>query len=557
MGPRSPHAREREFQGLFTPTFLPLLDSGGSTTPHSMSPDSPPPVLLSPPPAPAAPRPPTVADSVAPAAEEASPRSPSSRPPHASSTPLARPTAERQPTDGTVSSVDSSGSEGGKVRRSALRRSSSSTKGSPRHVRFDLHGVEVLPSTSPPEFAVGAGSPPDPPPPLSGAEPPPLGSGASAMDDSPAYTGPSLMDMEGEEDLLPKPRKVSSTQALRALSRSPLDEGTVWTVVNPSAEETPGNMASTPSSSQSAAVTAMQPVSNHVEFSSSSEEKGRTSKDSEKKSKTRGVEREDDENVDEEDSSEDEEFLSMRPKATTKSPSPSSVRSPLARSPARGSPLLFNANANATLSPRKTAQAFEDSLATGTIRDSSSAFAGAMHDEDEVEDEELFDFDEDQGEAAAVARSGKSVRKHGKYLSESSDDSSEPADNPSLPPVRHSLAPFPGSPSRPVPRRAAAADRELSSSATGAGKLLQGSVGSYKGQPLRMGVVVNPEVEAQAASMGEFSTFVGSVHDRAVDSSELASYRASYARGIPLSFSQRVALETAAGEDEDDMGALS
>ncbi|KAJ3474213.1 hypothetical protein NLG97_g9942 [Lecanicillium saksenae] len=36
-----------------------------------------------------------------------------------------------------------------------------------------------------------------------------------------------------EEDLGPPPKKISSSDMLRALSREPLEEGTVWTVVNP------------------------------------------------------------------------------------------------------------------------------------------------------------------------------------------------------------------------------------------------------------------------------------------------------------------------------------
>ncbi len=58
-------------------------------------------------------------------------------------------------------------------------------------------------------------------------------------DESPEYTGPSLLDVEGEEDALPRPKKVSSTQALRALSQQPLDAGTIWTVVNADTEDAP------------------------------------------------------------------------------------------------------------------------------------------------------------------------------------------------------------------------------------------------------------------------------------------------------------------------------
>ncbi|KAK2066528.1 hypothetical protein P8C59_000335 [Phyllachora maydis] len=90
-----------------------------------------------------------------------------------------------------------------------------------------------------------------------------------AEDDSLAYDGPSLLDIEGEEDTLPKPKKVSSTQALQALTRSPLDEGTVWTVVNPDPAEprmtTPVNGQTGQTGNQASSATTWAPATSPAE----------------------------------------------------------------------------------------------------------------------------------------------------------------------------------------------------------------------------------------------------------------------------------------------------
>ncbi|KAJ4304172.1 hypothetical protein N0V88_001782 [Collariella sp. IMI 366227] len=219
-GPRSPHAREIEFQGLFTPTYLPLLESKDLFLPARPMPT---------PPTPVGPPLPLSTDNVKKVeeAKEAAPLASSQ----------ARPAPIRRLTDGSTSSVASSGSDS-KVRRSALRRSSSN-KGSPRRVRFDFDGEEVFPAGSPP---------PRPSPVVAIPETPKIGAEsqspqaeapaiATDPDESTAYGGTSLLDIEGEEDWVPRPKKVSSTQALQALTRSPLEEGTTWTVVNADFEE--------------------------------------------------------------------------------------------------------------------------------------------------------------------------------------------------------------------------------------------------------------------------------------------------------------------------------
>lgn len=68
-----------------------------------------------------------------------------------------------------------------------------------------------------------------------------------------------------------------------------------------------------------------------------------------------------------------------------------------------------------------------------------------------------------------------------------------------------------------------------------------------------MPVVKNPEVLAQAASLGEFNTFVGSLDGRSgVDEGDLNSFRATLAQsafsGTPRSLTERMMMEDAQAE---------
>ncbi|KAK4123387.1 hypothetical protein N657DRAFT_574555, partial [Parathielavia appendiculata] len=298
-GPRSPHAREREFQGLFTPTYLPLLES--NHRPDRSPPMSPPPTIEGP----------ALALSVDNVRQVEEAKQP------ACSGSDGKPSAIRRLTDRSTSSIESGGSDS-KTRRSALRRSSSSVKGSPRRVRFKFEGEEVFPvSSSPKAPAVtlvvealesGANTQPQ-------AEAPVL----ATQDESIEYSGPSLLDVEGEEDLLPKPRKVSSTQALQALTRSPLEEGTVWTVVNPDTDE-PAKMNS--EKKPAAPPLATKVDSEEIALPEEEQINGFLGSPLEELAA----------NEDEDEDESDEEFLSMKPKP--KSPSPAG-KTPFAPPPAK------------------------------------------------------------------------------------------------------------------------------------------------------------------------------------------------------------------------------
>lgn len=208
--PRSPHEREIEFQGLFTPSYLPLLDSSNQNERRS-SKDSPPKTID---PLPQAPPVNTTS---------ASSSAPSDTTQALKDSPEIIPKKPPMPIRKNTDEVSMSSDQSDSPRRSALRKGSSgSIKGhSPRRVRFDVEGEEVLPTTSPevPSY-------------LSEAEqrtPIILG-----------YTGDDSSDDEAcsqqVEDVAaaapPPPKRISSSQALRTLSRGPVeDDGTKWTEV--------------------------------------------------------------------------------------------------------------------------------------------------------------------------------------------------------------------------------------------------------------------------------------------------------------------------------------
>lgn len=232
---RSIHERELEFQGLFTPTYLPLLDSA----------DRP---IHSPPTSPGADptsnidgqlavrntqtsegtqtseAPQNLNDTPAPEPTPTSEGTQTSEGPHH----RPRPSLLRRATDASVDSV-ASDSSSARVRKSALRRSSAgSSRGadSPREtrrVRFEVQGQEVLPSSSPQASTTALAEV------VSAST-----ENSTALADT-ALAVTSLGDIDGEDD--PPPRKVSSSQALRALSKEPLDDPSTWTVVNPGSED--------------------------------------------------------------------------------------------------------------------------------------------------------------------------------------------------------------------------------------------------------------------------------------------------------------------------------
>ena len=495
-GPRSPSPREREeeFRGIFIPRFLPLLDK--SCNPLQSPPASPATApLLTPP--------------LQPAEKVEEPKLS-----EATVEPSLRPAAPiRRSTDRSMS-IDSSGSES-KVRRSALRRSSSSSKGGGRrHVRFDFEGTEVLPSTSPQEPV------PDPSPADEAETPEPQPQSepqleAAVADASVIVTEHdesqgmvlSLLDVEGEEDSLPRPKKVSSTLALQALSRSPLDAGTTWTVVNADPEEA---LNMTPAK-DAVAVLQTDGQEQPLALSRSKVKPAITVRlddapvDNPRIDALLGSPIEELEEYHDEDDS-DEEFLSMSTKFSRKTPSPVVPQLPFGQLP-----------------PPAKSQSMFQSL-------SRSAAAPAPEPESSEEDgDPLFDLDDEENRAQAAGQTQK-------YLPDDEEEEEE------VTPVSERLRDH---------QRNTTAQTPMSPS----GALLGLSFGSYKGKQLSINPVGNLQLYDEIASMKDVHFVVGSTDGRSgIDPIDAASYRAGLVRhvGTPRSFTERLALEEAVERQRDD-----
>lgn len=208
---QSPPEREGELAGFLMPPYLPLLDTSApvaAAATRGKGPD-------------------VEADDSNDTSSRNSPAISPTVQPRRPTPPLPR----RRNTDEV--SVNSNGSDG-TTRRSALRGSSSSSKiHSPRRVRFELEGTE-FPTTSSPQFSG---------PPIQPKVPIILG-----MDDSDDEDGATQIE-DVDDPSPPPPKRISSSQALRKLSRSPLDTSeTQWTAVQAPPDGSPSIPIGTASS---------------------------------------------------------------------------------------------------------------------------------------------------------------------------------------------------------------------------------------------------------------------------------------------------------------------
>ncbi|KAF6827025.1 hypothetical protein CMUS01_09183 [Colletotrichum musicola] len=475
--------RDRELYGLFTPSYLPLLDSAQPPSAANLSP------VLSP-------------LSKSAVANDDMGRTKSDQPPvqlsvAATRTPD-RPNHERRATDDTTSSGTSEQSDS-KVRRSALRRHSSGSKppASPRRVRFEFEGGEVLPTASP-----------------QASEPSLVQSHTLASSRSPPPPEDDSLTVESllgpDEDLGPPPKKVSSSQALRALSRAPLDANTVWTVVNPDAQgsdaEREGSMATSDSESSLhvnnvPSSTTKPPQSPKPAVT----DRGRTRELAGSASpEAAGAAR----NDDSDDSSSDDGFLAMaKPKSFANK---KAILSPLSRSPTRAAPV--------PQSPR--------SEMAGS-RFTSKAMS-KQADVEEDDDDDLFHFEGLSAPPKPRARPAS--------IQEEDEDEEEVEGTEPAAQTLYSTSPAVSIPKPPEPQIPA--------------HLISGSVGSFRGRPVIMPVVKNPEVYQQAASLGDINSFIGGLDGRTgVDDGDLNSYRASVGQalfsGTPRSLTERMMMEEA------------
>ncbi|KAI9055631.1 hypothetical protein LZ554_000575 [Drepanopeziza brunnea f. sp. 'monogermtubi'] len=462
--PRSPHARDVEFQGLFTPSYLPLLDN---TSQRRSSPDQP----ISP----------TLKQhETEPLQVDASTDTRSlMNTPEEGSRP---PTPRRKNTDEvSILSTTSEHSEGGTTRRSALRRSSSASnkdRHSPRRVRFEVAGEEVLPTSSPYSMSE-----------LDSAVP------TSLFSD----------EEEGEEEMIediekPPPKRISSSQALRALSRFPLaDDGTQWTTVS-----------APPDGSASVA------TSNGIyQDSSNTNENGVLAR----VDKINAVDSTD-LNIDPE-VSEDEDILDMPQLRRQGTPVATML------SPTNPPNIHDNKSPTASTRPSKIWQDI-DKFVLGTHQVSIDDVKFDKNDEDEV-----FQFDE-------VASDVRSPPLQESQRYPDFEDEERDSFNTESPTSRAEARDVPfkydSSPARPIASIVRPTKTSENPSA--------GVVGSLKGHPFSL-PIVSPEVHAHGAAFGPLDSFVGSVDGRSgLDASNPQSYRISGGfTGAPKSLSERMMME--------------
>lgn len=508
------HEREKEFQGLFTPFFLPLLDS------------SPIPPALSPPAISTATATATTASFLLPepamtgtdlgGETDVAAAATGSADQHGSRAHLQqgrdmegssetgvqqgtspaqlphRPSPARRGTDDTTSSAVSDKSDS-KVPKSALRRSSSVSKTptqSPRRVRFEFQGTEVLPTASP--------------------QPYDFPSNRLVSRDKP-HSFDEIVSNQEQADEPYLPRKISSSEALRQLSRTPLDDETTWTVVNPDKDEP----APEPSDEDTAQINTLSPVKTPpmtVEAIEARERLAAVSKNQSQKAE---------EETYSEDSSGDEYLSIGRSKSKKKQPVVSSHAS---LQGAQTEPSNSNTNEKEnTKQPPKTAHEEKDQTSSEDYN---------------VEDDDMFHF-----ESGGLSAPPRPKRKPPRLKEENSEVSPPSSSRGTSDSVQGLYATSPAVHiSRP--------NKSIGPPTPTTSRFMVGSLGSYKGKPVIMPIVKNSELNAQAESLGQFNTFVGGLDGRSgIDDGDLNSFRASIAQsnfsGEPRSLSERLMMEEA------------
>lgn len=557
---RDSHEREQEFQGLFTPTYLPLLESVDRPL-HS------PPAL------------PSTADTATidrrlSAGDAQISNSSASR--H-------RPSPLRCATDTSVDSL-ASDSSSAKTRKSALRRSSGSSKADsprdPRRVRFEFSGQEVLPSSSPQSFANS----------LNEVQ---VVQEETTIADEPYST--SLGDVEGEEDLRDeKPKKVSSSQALRALSKAPLDQETIWTVVNPGAgsedsldadknrkPSSPIPMAQPIPVKDAMTINTLTPQPEHgngvqAEIQDKAKKDARGGALTSVPEPSEAIE-EAGAGAEEEDSEEEMMFMTSKRSNSKTRTTPVQNKMPLETVPeTSATPVAFDRRPTSLKSQAVSTNRSSDTT-TGTLSTVHGADTkqhGATEnnvrnaDRDGDDDEDFFDFDDDNEKPGSVAHAASRPTK--KYLPEPVEEDEGEDRRPRRPDMNMTKAldevassPLVNIPARPGNEKSIPNE---STHQPESARAFSTSIGSFvdrdgRKRSLTPGPVKDPELLKKLENLDiERPFFVGSVNGNSgVDASNVKSYQASLMSPTQTSgsFAERLMWEKSQGilydSDNDEL----
>ncbi|KAI0439285.1 hypothetical protein F4803DRAFT_50693 [Xylaria telfairii] len=458
--------RDREFHGLFTPSYLPLLE----VVQPIQTPSTP--TVVSPP---ATPR-----DS-----DSNNTQAPSPPP---DTTPR-RPDPVRHYTEETTSSVTSDDSIS-RTRRSALRRSSSASMKetqSPRRVRFDVEGEEVLPTVSPPTSPRIYDLLTSPPP-----------------EEHVTPTHESLSQVTSEEDdasILgnspPRPKKISSTERLKALARSSTEDTSKWTVVgdihDDDDEEEGLVMLSSKKKSKAPVPVLKNGTSSHYTQVESSNDLTKEILNHQVISEV----------VD--------DVLDLTPLTSFKDKKRFSP-------PQEAQAIIAEVTPEENLRPPPSDE----------TKPPDPAHISQPPKVQNREEEEMFRFDDEE-----PALELQAATKNSKYIEEEEEEIEERitplADNPAEEPL---VSLYSTSPAISIAKPASL----QAESASSVSKRMGASAGSYKGKPFIIGVVRNEELHKKAEEMGDVYTFVGSVDGRSgVDPSDSFRHAPYFSTGTPRS----------------------
>ncbi|KAG5980393.1 hypothetical protein E4U55_004079 [Claviceps digitariae] len=381
--------------------------------------------------------------------------------------------------DDARSSISSDKSDS-KPPRSAMRRTFSASKlpQSPRRVRFDFMGEEVLPTSSPQHSAFIAAR-------ISSPEP---------ADNEASFTS-NLATDPGEDEEEPPPRKVSSSDALRALSRAPLDEdGTVWTVVNSDSDDSAADEVElTQSHELEKPDVSPDPIA--APRSLGFQGTANSLKTQMSAKTTLPFQVADGLDEPEDDSTDDEDILSM---AKPKRPSSCASTAPSLRASSfsdekLGLPVAHGQNTGLPNPER-----------ADPVRDGAIPREGPAPDQKE---EEMFYFEEDGPESISRAFKYKPEVLEEESEEESSDE--EIDTEASMPASLYAT-----SPAIKIPMSRWAAEEESPPpSMISTLRVPSDTIGSYKGRPLMIPILRNAQVLNQINSPAPIQPVAGSSHD--------------------------------------------
>lgn len=475
--------RDREFHGLFTPSFLPLLEV---MPPNQSAAKSTAPLL--------------------PALTQDTPfRDTRESSPHVQLDAAGQPpgSARHWTTEETTAPI-ALADKGSHARRSALRRSSSGSAKDihgPRRVRFDVEGEEVLPTSSPPILPLIhdlATSPllNDPAAPICDA----LGH-IIVFDEEASALGTSP----------PRPKKISSTERLKALARNSTEDTSNWTVVGEThdddEDEEEGLVMFSPRKRSKAPCLEQAPIAALKNGTGSPHPQDIRSNPS-----TRGDQ--DNRGIGKEAGNIPELASPTPSKGKERLSPPLTHRETAPEAGLEGSPRLRQ-------------------VLPIRIKSPGSSLLSPPRQGGDTEEEAMFKFEDDGGSLPQVTGTPA------KYIEEEEEES-ETEQQIELPtsnsPETASTGLLSRSPAIPIAKPASLpATSAISSSWKQAGA----SAGSYKGTPFMIGVVRNEEVYRKAAEMGDFKSFVGSVDGRSgMDESDQHAFG-----GTPRSLGERLMAE--------------